>query len=109
MVDGKLDDQINDSKRQREELRKERNQPTEQSSQKVDGNQTGIKEIPNDETREQVTLLSEIKPNRNQENIKHMEGESKKMRRVHPRNLIKTQEEWEMMHSGCLLYTSRCV
>ena len=53
--------------------------------------------------REQVALLSEFKPNINKENIKHREMKSNKMRRMHSRNLIKTQEEYEMMHSGLIL------
>ena len=47
-------------------------------------------------------VVPEIKPNRNQEDIKQREIESKKMRRMDPRNLIKTKEEMEMMNHGLI-------
>ena len=59
----------------------------------------GTEEIPDDKTREQVAILSGSKPNRNKENLKHVEMKSKKMRRTYPRKLIKTQEELEMMNN----------
>ena len=39
----------------------------EQSSQKVDDNPTGIEEIPNEKTKEQVVVLPKIKTNRNED------------------------------------------
>ena len=76
-------------------------------------NKREVEEIPDDKNMEQLSkeienkektseLSSEIKPDKNQENIKRREMKSKKMRRMHPRNLIKTQEELEMMHSGLI-------
>ena len=62
----------------------------------------GTKDVPNDKTKEQVVVVPEIKTNRNQENIKQREIESKKMRRMDPRNLIKTKEEMEMMNHGLI-------
>ena len=59
-------------------------------------------EIPNDKTREQVVVLSEIKLNRNKENLTHIEIKSKKMRLIHPKKLINKREELEMMHSGLI-------
>ena len=80
----------------REELRNERTKEIKNDSK------PGTEEIPNDKTREQVALLSEIKTNRNEENIKSREMKSKKMRRMYPRNLIKTKEEFEMMNKGLI-------
>ena len=79
---------INDNKLWREELKNDSKLATE--------------EIPNGKTREQVALLSEIKPNKNKENIKNREMKSKKMRQMHPRKLIKTREELEMMNNGLI-------
>ena len=67
----------------------------EQVNQKIEDSR---KEIENKEDNR--ALLSENKPNRNKENIKHMEMKTKKMRQMHQRKLIKTQEELEMMNNG---------
>ena len=80
----------------REELRKDRTKEIKNY------NKPETEEIPNEKTREQVALLAEIKPNRNQEDIKQREIESKKIRRIYPRNLIKTKEEMEMTNHGLI-------
>ena len=74
----------------------------EDQSKIIDNVNKKTEEKPNDKTRGQVVLLSEIKPDKKQENIKRREMESKKMRRMHPRNLIKTQEKYEMMNNGLI-------
>ena len=89
-------EEIREDRLKREELRNERTKEIKNDSK------PGTEEIPNEKTREQVALLAEIKHNRNQEDIKHMEGKSKKMRRMYPRNLIKTKEEMEMMNRGLI-------
>ena len=122
-----------------EELRKDRNKDTKNDSK------LETEEIPDDKNMEQLSkeiknkektseLSSEIKLDKTQENIKRRDMKSNKMRRMYPRNLIKTKEESEMMNNGlinvlnipitnnkeimnvrdskrrfCLLYTSRCV
>ena len=45
-------------------------------------------------------MLSETKPNRNKENIKHQEMKMKKMRQMHQKKLINTREEGELINNG---------
>ena len=54
-----MDEIMNNCKLWREEVKNDRKPETE--------------EIPNDKTRKQVAVLSEIQTNRNKENLKHME------------------------------------
>ena len=86
----------NDNKRWREELRNERTKEIKND------NKLETEEIPINKTRKQIALLSGTKHDKNQENIKRREMKSKKMRRMHPKKLIKTREELEMMHSGLI-------
>ena len=109
----KLDDMImdmrNDTKLFREELRNDRIEELKNDSK------PGTEDIPNDKTKEQVVVLPEIKTNRNKENTKQRGMKSKKMRRMYPRNLIKTKEEREMMNHGLIdvnnipITNNRCV
>ena len=95
-MDGMVMEIKNDNKLWREELRNERTKEIKNDSQPE------TEEIPNDKTKEQVVVFSENKTNGNKENTKQRGMKSKKMRRMYPRNLIKTTEEMEMMNHGLI-------
>ena len=89
-------EEMREDRLKREELRKEKTKEIKNDSQPE------TEEIPNDKTKEPLVVLPEKKTNGNKENTKDKEVEPKKMRRTHPRKLMKTKEEMEMMNHGLM-------